>query len=52
MEEMNRRDFIKTTAAVAGAAVLTGAPGILRAMTKSAVAVLQSDMDLGGGLKV
>jgi len=48
MEEMNRRDFIKTTVAVAGVAALSGAPGVLRAMTKTAVAVVQSDMDLGG----
>jgi uncharacterized protein (DUF362 family) len=51
MEEMNRRDFIKTTAAVAGAAALTGFPGVLKAMTKTAVAVVQSDMDLGGPCK-
>ena len=47
MEEMNRRDFIKTTAVVAGAAALSGFPGVLKAVTKSAVAVVQSDMDLG-----
>jgi uncharacterized protein (DUF362 family) len=47
MEEMKRRDFIKTSVAVAGVAALSGAPGILRAMTKTAVAIVQSDMDLG-----
>ena len=47
MEEMNRRDFIKTTAVIAGAAALGGAPGILRAATKLAVAIIKSDMDLG-----
>jgi len=47
MEEMSRRDFVKTTAVVAGAAALSGFPGILRAVTKTAVAVVQSDMDLG-----
>ena len=51
MEEMNRRDFIKTTAVIAGAAALGGAPGILRATTKSAVAVIKSDMDLGTACK-
>ena len=51
MEEMNRRDFIKTTVAVAGVAAVSGAPGIVRAMTKTAVAVVQSDMDLGGACK-
>jgi len=51
MEEMNRRDFIKTTAVIAGAAALGGAPGILKAATKSAVAVIKSDMDLGTACK-
>jgi uncharacterized protein (DUF362 family) len=47
MEEINRRDFIKTTAVIAGAAALSGMPGILKAQTKSVVAVMKSDMDLG-----
>ncbi|HYA42681.1 MAG TPA: DUF362 domain-containing protein [Syntrophobacteraceae bacterium] len=51
MEEMSRRDFVKTTAVVAGVAALGGVPGVLRAMTKTAVAVVQSDMDLGGACK-
>ena len=51
MNEMGRRDFIKTSAAITGAVALSGVfggfPGILHAKTKSAVAVVKSDMDLG-----
>ena len=53
MKEMGRRNFIKTSAAITGAIALSGSglfdgfPGILHARTKSAVAVVKSDMDLG-----
>lgn len=47
MEDMKRRDFIKTSAAIAGAAALSGVPGILKARTKTAVAIVKSDMDVG-----
>ncbi len=48
MKEMDRRSFMKTTGAIAGAMALGGVPGILRARTKAAVAVVKSDMDLSG----
>jgi uncharacterized protein (DUF362 family) len=51
MKEMDRRDFIKTTGVVAGAVALSGVPGILRARTKSVVAVVRSDMDVGSACK-
>jgi uncharacterized protein (DUF362 family) len=47
MQEMDRRDFIKTTGVIAGAVALSGFPGILQAQTKTAVAVVKSDMDVG-----
>jgi len=49
MKEMDRRDFMKTTGAIAGAVALTGIPGVLKARTKTAVAVVKSDMDLTAG---
>ena len=48
MKEMDRRDFMKTTGVIAGAVALSGFPGILRAGTKTAVAIVKSDMDLTG----
>src|SRR4030042_6961787 len=51
MKEMDRRDFIKTTGVIGGAVALSsfldGSPGILHARTKSVVAIVKSDMDLG-----
>jgi uncharacterized protein (DUF362 family) len=47
MKEMDRRDFIKTTAVIAGSVALSGVPGILKAQTKTAVAIVKSDMDVG-----
>ena len=47
MREMDRRDFIKTTGVIAGAIALSGVPGILKARTKSVVAVVKSDTDVG-----
>jgi len=51
MDEMGRRDFLKTTGVITGAVALGGIsggfPGILHAKTKSAVAIIKSDMDLG-----
>lgn len=51
MEEIGRRDFIKTAGVIAGTVALSGFPGgfpgILHARTKSAVAIVKSDMDLG-----
>ena len=46
MKEMDRRNFMKTTGAIAGAMALGGVPGVLRARTKAAVAVVKSDIDL------
>ncbi len=46
MKEMDRRDFMKTTGAIAGAVALSGIPGVLKARTKTAVAIVKSDMDL------
>ncbi len=55
MKEMDRRDFIKTTGVIAGAVALSsfldGSPGILHARTKSVVAIVKSDMDLGAACK-
>jgi uncharacterized protein (DUF362 family) len=51
MKEMTRRDFIKTSGAVAGAVALSGSfPGILRAKTNTAVAIVKSDTDVAAGL--
>ena len=51
MKEMTRRDFIKTSGSVAGAVALSGSfPGVLRARTKTAVAIVKSDMDVAAGL--
>ena len=50
MKEIGRRDFIKTSAAITAGAVALGSigfPGILHARTKTAVAIVKSDMDLG-----
>ena len=49
MKEMDRRDFMKTTGTIAGAVALSGIPGVLRARTKTAVAVVKSDMDVAAG---
>jgi uncharacterized protein (DUF362 family) len=55
MKEMDRRDFIKTTGVIAGAVALSsfldGSPGILHARTKSVVAIVKSDMDVGSPCK-
>jgi uncharacterized protein (DUF362 family) len=50
MERMGRRDFLKTSGAIAGAIAFSGFPAILRARTKTAVAIIKSDMDLGAAM--
>jgi uncharacterized protein (DUF362 family) len=51
MKEITRRDFIRTSGAIAGAFALSGSfPGILRAKTKTAVAIVKSDQDVASGL--
>jgi uncharacterized protein (DUF362 family) len=50
MKEMGRRDFLKTSGTIAGAVAVSGFPGILRAQTKTAVAVVKSDLDVGSAL--
>ncbi|UCD72407.1 MAG: DUF362 domain-containing protein [Syntrophobacterales bacterium] len=50
MKEIDRRDFIKTTGVIAGAVALSGVPGILKARTKSAVAIVKSSIDVGSSL--
>lgn len=50
MKEMDRRQFLKTTGAIAGAIALSGAPAILRAQSKTAVALVKSDQDVGSAL--
>jgi len=52
MKEMDRRDFMKTTGAIAGGVALSGIPGVLKARTKTAVAIVKSDdvaMDVAAG---
>jgi uncharacterized protein (DUF362 family) len=50
MKEMDRRDFVKTSGVIVGAVALSGVPGVLKASTKTAVAVVKSDLDLGSSL--
>ena len=50
MKEIGRRDFLKTSGTIAGAVAVTGFPGILRARTKTAVAIVQSNQDVGSSL--
>lgn len=50
MGEMGRRDFLKTTGVIAGAVALGGFPAILKAKTKTAVAVVKSGQDVGSAL--
>jgi len=50
MKNMDRRDFLKTSGVLAGAMALSGVPGVLKARTKTAVAIVQSDMDVGSSL--
>jgi len=50
MKKMDRRDFLKTSGVLAGAMALSGVPGVLKARTKTAVAIVQSDMDLGAAM--
>ena len=50
MEEIGRRAFLKTSGVVAGTVALGGFPAILKARTKTAVAVVKSDQDVASGL--
>ena len=50
MEEIGRRDFLKTSGAIAGAIALGGFPATLKARTKTAVAIVRSDLDLGAAM--
>ncbi|NIQ38131.1 MAG: DUF362 domain-containing protein [Proteobacteria bacterium] len=50
MKKMRRREFLKTSGAVAGVVALSSVPGILKAKSKTAVAVVKSDLDVGSSL--
>lgn len=50
MEDIGRRDFLKTSGAIAGAIALGGYPAILKARTNTAVAIVKSDLDLGAAM--
>ena len=47
MKEIGRREFLKTSGAIVGAVAVSGFPGILHARTKTAVAVVKSEQDVG-----
>jgi len=50
MKEVDRRQFLKTTGVIAGAVALGGFPTILKAKTKTAVALVKSGQDVGSAL--